>query len=137
MRGTFPFHDFSGYGKGSRNFSLNLVNSFEVVFYHREGGGKVRRREEFWLETIPDFERGLVGGRVGADIVGKFHKREELRPVVLLVVAKDSKELFNLLVDSFCFSICLRVKGCGEGLYDLEFVPYFFHDMGGKLGASI
>ncbi len=89
------------------------------------------------METVPDFEWGLVGGRVGVDIVGKFHKREELRPIVLLVVAKASEELFDLLVDLFCFSICLRVKGCGEGLCDFEFVPYFFHDMGGKLGASI
>ena len=89
------------------------------------------------MKTIPDFERRLVGGRVGVDIVGKFHKREELRPIVLLVVAKDPEELFNLLVDSFHFSIRLRVKGCGEGLCDFEFVSYFFHDMGGKLGASI
>jgi hypothetical protein len=49
-------------------------------------------------------------------------------PVVCLVVAEDSEKLFNFLVDAFCFSIGLRVKGSGKGLVNVKFRPGFTHE---------
>ena len=46
----------------------------------------------------------------------EFCKWEEVCPVILLVITKDSEILFDFLVDSFCFSVCLgmEVLGCGD-----------------------
>ena len=44
-------------------------------------------------------------------------------PVVCLVVAEDSEELFDFLIDTFCFSVGLRVKGGGKGLVNVELGP--------------
>jgi hypothetical protein len=65
------------------------------------------------LVAIPDLERGLPCGTMGADIVGKLGKRKEIEPIVLLEVAKDTEELFNFLVDAFHFSIGLWMKSDG------------------------
>ena len=64
---------------------------------------------------------------MGADIVSEFRKGEELQPIVLLEVTKDMEELFNFLVDSFCFSINLGVEGHREGMRDFKFFPDFPH----------
>ena len=69
--------------------------------------------------------------------MGKFNKRKEICPVVLLVIAEYSEVLFNFLVDSFCFSICLGMESCGEGLIDPEFLPSFLHNLRSKLGSSV
>jgi hypothetical protein len=65
------------------------------------------------LEAIPDFERGVSCGTIGSDIVGEFSEWEKISPIVCLVVAEDSKELFNFLVDMFRFAIGLGMEGCG------------------------
>jgi hypothetical protein len=85
--------------------------------------GEVDGGNELWLETIPDLEWGLSRGTMGSDIVGEFGKGEEVNPVVLLEVAKDTEKLFDFLVDSFCFSICLWVECGGQGGFDTEFLP--------------
>ena len=74
---------------------------------------------------------------MGTNVVGKFSKWKEVCPIIGLVVAKDMEELFNFLVDMFCFSISLRVKGSGQGLVNIELVPSFSHEFGGELGASV
>jgi hypothetical protein len=64
---------------------------------------------------------------MGLDVVGKLSKWEKVSPIVCLVVAEDSKELLNFLIDAFHFSISLRMKHCGQGLINVEFVPGFVH----------
>jgi len=54
-----------------------------------------------------------------------------------LEVAKDMKELFDFLVDSFSLSVGLGVKGHGKGLHDFEFFPNLSHQLGGKLRTSV
>ena len=54
-----------------------------------------------------------------------------------MVVAENSEELFNFLVDSFHFTVRLGVKGNGEGLTDFELFPCFSHDLECELGASV
>jgi len=34
----------------------DLIKNLETVFYHRKMGGKVDRRDELWLEAVPDLE---------------------------------------------------------------------------------
>ncbi len=45
------------------------------------------------------------------------------------MVDEDSKVFFNLLIDPFCLSICLWVKGHGCIGLDLEQVVEVFHDL--------
>ena len=60
-----------------------------------------------------------------------------MSPVVLLVVAENAKELLYFLVYTFCFTICLGVEGCRQGLIYVKLAPGFSHKLGSKLGASI
>ena len=89
------------------------------------------------MKTIPDLEGRASRGAMGTDVVGKFGKREEICPVTGLVVAENTKELFNFLVDAFCFSVSLGVKGSRQGLVNIELVPSFSHEFGGKLRTSV
>ena len=50
----------------------DLIKDFEAVFYCRKMGGKVDRRDELWLETIPDLEWRLAGCTMFSDIMGKL-----------------------------------------------------------------
>ena len=74
---------------------------------------------------------------MGMDVVGKFGKGEEMCLVICLVIAENMEELFDFLVDAFCFSISLGVKGSRQGLVNIELVPSFSHEFGGKLGTSV
>ena len=42
-------------------------------------------------------------------IILKFHVGEEIIPIVLPLVNKETEELFQLLVDPFCLSVTLGV----------------------------
>jgi hypothetical protein len=114
-----------------------LVHILEAVFNRRELRGKIYWGEEFRLKAVPYFEWGMAGCTVSPYIVGKFCKREEMCPIILLIIAEDSEELFNFLVDSFSFTIGLRVKDGGKGLINFEFVPCFTHYFGCKLWSSV
>ena len=108
---SFSFHDFSGYLESCRYFSPYLVQGFKTFFDSRNVCGEIDRGNEFWLEPVPDLERGFPCGTMCSDVVGEFGEWEEVGPIILLEVAEYSEELFNFLVDAFCFSICLRVEG--------------------------
>jgi hypothetical protein len=60
-----------------------------------------------------------------------------MSPIVLLIVIKDAKELFNFLVYTFHFSIHLGVESCRQGLIYVKFASGFSHKFGGKLGTSV
>ena len=60
-----------------------------------------------------------------------------MSPIVLLVIAEDTKELFHFLIYTFCFSIFLGVEGRRQGLIYIKLIPGFSHKFGSKLGASI
>ena len=52
-------------------------------------------------------------------IIREFREREKVEPIALLVIAKDTKVLFEGLVDAFCLSIGLRVEGSGLVAIDI------------------
>ena len=53
-------------------------------------------------------------------IVSEFCKNNVLHPGSRIRAAEDPKVSFYFLVDSFCFSVCLRVVGGGEGEFITE-----------------
>ena len=67
-------HDFGCYCKGSRDFRAELVKNFEPFFHGWNLRGQGYWREEFWLETIPDFKRGVPSSTMRFDVMGKFSK---------------------------------------------------------------
>jgi hypothetical protein len=72
-----------------------LIQSFEVIFHSREVCGEVDGGNELWLETVPYLKWGLSRGAMGMDIVGELGKGEEVNPIVLLEVAKDTEKLLH------------------------------------------
>ncbi len=64
-------------------------------------------------------------------------KGKPLNPVILEMIDKDTEVLFNLLVDSFSFSVCLGVKGCWCIAFDLQQIIKILHEFGDKLDSSL
>ena len=56
-------------------------------------------------------EGGVARARVDMVVVGKLTDGGPLGPVILAMVDKGPKVLLNLLVDSLCLNICLRMVG--------------------------
>ena len=89
------------------------------------------------VENHTRLERAIVPWRYGNGCCGQTWQGEEICPVIGLVVAENTEELFDFLVDALCFSVGLGVKGSGQGLVNIEFVPSFSHEFGGKLRTSV
>lgn len=113
------FHDVRG----------NLIRAFSICSGLAElrkamlDGGNcglfIHFQEPTWLVSHEKIERGLLGGGMLSRIMGKFSEKEELRPIVLLIITECSQELFKFLIDTFCSSVRLGVVGCGESLGNL------------------
>ena len=81
----------------------NLVSS---IRHHRFKG-----HFEFRVKALVSEERSNHGRRVRRVIVRKFSQREEIDPIVLLVVDVHTKILLQDLIDLFSLTIRLRVVG--------------------------
>ena len=57
-----------------------------------------------------EIEWGLVCDGVRAVIVGEFSMKDFVCPGTRVGPAEDPKVRFNLLVDTFCFTIRLKVR---------------------------
>ena len=53
-------------------------------------------------------------------VVGELSEGKELIPVILKVIAKDAKEPFDLLIDSLCLAVRLRMMQCCECVLDTK-----------------
>ena len=84
-----------------------------------------------------EVERRLTGDRMGAVIVGKFSMRDFIGLGTRVGPTEDPKVCFNLLVDTFCFAIRLRVVGCGEGEVIVQEFSKLFGKGGSELRTSI
>jgi hypothetical protein len=85
---------------------------------HRRWGKRGRCR---FQERIKDGMRARTskercGGGLGVSriIVSKFHKREERKPIVLMIGAVRAKVLFQELIDDLGRTIRLRMMGAGK-----------------------
>ena len=53
---------------------VDLIKDFKAVFYYGKMGGEIDRRDELWLEAIPDLERRLASRTMFSDIMSKLCK---------------------------------------------------------------
>ena len=67
-----------------------------------------------WFISHHEIEWGLVCDGVRAVIVGEFCMGDLVSPGTRVGPAEDPKVGFNLLVDTFCFTIGLKVVGGRE-----------------------
>ena len=71
-------------------------------------------RGHLGVVAVLDKEWGEARGLMCCIVVCKLCKRQELRPVVLLVVGVDSEVLLQILVDSLGLAIAFGVVTGGE-----------------------
>ena len=69
--------------------------------------------------------------------MGEFGVRDFICPGTGVGPAEDLKVRFNLLVDTFCFTVRLGVIGGGEGKIVVKEFPKFLGEGGGELWTSI
>ena len=62
-------------------------------------------------------------------VVGKLGNRDPFVAVILLLIDKESKELFNFLIDMFSLSICLRVVGHRHCDFDPKELTESLHEV--------
>ncbi|KAF8624092.1 hypothetical protein AX17_007219, partial [Amanita inopinata Kibby_2008] len=115
----------------------------EVVQVNSEVMSALRGKVAFGV----DREVGVVSlvGKEGRDtssgtrriVVGKFHKREELGPVVLLVVAEDAEVLLQSLVDAFGLTIAFGMIARCEVELHVKSSTNRVEEAGDELGALI
>jgi hypothetical protein len=70
-------------------------------------------------------------------VVCEFSSREELVPVILLVVSEKPDELLHLLVDAFGLTVGLQVVGCRGVRFDPNKAPKLGGELGNELGATV
>ena len=54
-------------------------------------------------------EGNILGHGVDMVIVLELHKREEIVPIILLLINEKPEKLFQLLINLFCLSVSLRM----------------------------
>jgi hypothetical protein len=85
--------------------------------------GEVDGGNELWLETVPYLKWGLSRGAMGMDIVGELGKGEEVNPIVLLEVAKDTETVtrgLRVLREQLFLRLLLTTCRASEYTLDLE-----------------
>src|SRR6266571_8428593 len=82
-------------------------------------------------------ERGHTSSCVQGVIVCELCERQELRPIVLLVIAVNLQVLFQHLVHSLCLSVALGMITRGEMETDIKGLTKGTEERGDKLGSPI
>ena len=88
---------------------------FEAGFYGGDRSVGDHRRKGTGFISHHEIERGLVCDGMRAVIVGEFCVGDRFGPRCGVIAAEDTKISLDFLIDSFCFSVRLRVIGGGEG----------------------
>ena len=66
------------------------------------------------MESLVSEKRSDTRGRMLSVVIGEFRKREQMLPVILLVVDEDPEVLLEDLVHPFCLTVGFRVVSCGK-----------------------
>lgn len=96
---------------------LGLLVDYCHGFSKLVGGGvaKGRGSRRIWEDsriTTIEYHKGTFPSRaMDAVVMCEFSEREPVAPVSLSVVDEDAEILLHFLIDSFCLSVGLRVKG--------------------------
>ena len=76
-------------------------------------GGFDDARDGLRFVAKHEVERGFSGGGVRAVVVDELGHRDMVSPCFGVGTTEDAKVGFDFLVESFCFSVGLRVVCCG------------------------
>ena len=82
-------------------------------------------------------EWGLVCDGMRAVVVGKLHMGDLISPGTWVGSTEDLEVCFNLLVDTFCFTIRLWMVGSGEGEVIVQEFSKLLGEDRGELQTSI
>ena len=99
------------------------LDTFDEIVVMRSKGfresfsGRNRRRgrgteidRELWMKAVVGIERRTVDRGLMRVVVRKFGERQEIRSIVLLIVAIDAEILFDGLVHTFSLTVSLGMK---------------------------
>jgi hypothetical protein len=111
-----------------------LVDSFNVKVQRSVG---TRFKPHAWISASIDHEQSLLSGWVDVVVISELSEGEELVPIILSLIDEESKELFELLVDSFSLSISLGVVGGRGGKLDTSEEIELVSELSDELGAMI
>ena len=81
---------------------------------------RFKRNFEFRVESFVGTKQSDTCGRMLGVIVGELCEREQMLPVILLVVDEDPKVLLEELVHPFHLSVSFRMIHCGEVSLDAK-----------------
>ena len=76
------------------------------------GEGGLGSGDGLWFISEHEVEWGFAGGGVRAVVVDEFGHRDVVSPSFRVRTAEDAEVGFDFLVESFHFSVCLRVVCC-------------------------
>jgi hypothetical protein len=118
-------------------FVSSCGENFESGFDGREIGIGDNGGEGTGFETHHEEEGGFSGYRMGAMIVGELRLGDQIGPCGGVVSTKDPEVGLDLLIDTFSFSVCLRVISGGKGEVVSEDLSEFFGKGRGELWTAI
>src|ERR1700753_1406959 len=89
------------------------------------------------IVTVVSKERGDLGGGVLCIIICELRNREEVGPVVLVIICVKSQISLNLLVRPLRLTVGLRVISCGIIQLNIQKSAERRHELGGQGGTSV
>ena len=128
-QGLHPGHEFLG--------SLPcLFQPFQVGLDLRKGGRNIIPISTRVI-AHQKVEGGLPHGFTLPAVVSKFHHRQIVDPIVLLVVDEELEVGFNPLVVLLQLSICPGVIHCGNVLCNSQYVTHLLGELGCEPRVSV
>ena len=92
---------------------------------------------DVWVISRVSEEWGYSGGSTRGIVVCKFHEREKLSPVFLLIVAVNPDVLFQCLISAFGLSIAFRMVTGSEMKLHIESFSERPEEMQDKLHSAV
>ena len=93
--------------------------------------------DSLWFIPQHEVEWRFASGGVMAVIVDKCGHGDMFNPSFRVRTTENAEIVLNLLIESFCFSICLRVVCCGQRDFISEIMAKFSCKVCSELGAMV
>ena len=90
-----------------------------------------------WGESFKQFKGGHMNAFMRESELSVVHHRDQLGPVVLVMVHERPKTMVDILVHDFCLSVCLRVERCRQFNFNAQDTAYFGLEREDELGAAV
>ena len=101
------------------------------------GDRDIERKGGAGIVTIVGEKRGDLGGGVGSVVRGELGNREQVGPIVLLVVSVHAKENLQRLIGALGLPISFGMVRCRVVELDPEELAERRHELGGEGGSAI